>query len=460
MCSRHWIALLIVALVGVMARPGDASPKRTKPKLIRGGGKNASGLFQAGTDGATWSLPKGGRIEAGAGAQLRIFNKPQGLMLEPPKRTPTYTVVLIRGLVQADVGEGRSAVLVSGRGRLNAIVKRGSMAFASTKQSSAVASLGGDVITATRGAYSKLARSQALELAPDRTTTTRALLPAPRVSLDSHVVFAPSNGARLTGLRWTPVAKAAAYLVDVRGSNLKHPIVTTVRGTPLAAPIGPLPPGHYTVRVRAVEPSGLPGHSAAPTRITVVGAELPAGGRVDEQGVVLIGQGQTVRFSPLDGLDVATGRDGRFRRSTGAVTLRQPQGTSVFFKVPGTLSVARAEIEPRGIRAEIEFAPKNPKWPRHAVRARVRLRAKRPQALDGISPKIRVSLGIEEIEAIPEQHGDSYVVSVKPRSGRGPWVLRVEVQDQFGVQLGRSFVEIIQQAAPKPKKSRVRPSRR
>lgn len=450
---RHPLALilLIVASLG-LGRAGDAAERSTKPKLVHGGGQNTSGVFHAGADGATWSLPKGGRIMAAAGAELRVFGKPQALVLEPPKRTPTYTVMLLSGVVHADVGEGKSAVLVSASGKLNAIVKRGSMAFAAGGGHSAVASLGGDVLTATtRGAYRKLASSQALELSPEQGATTRGLLAAPQVALPNQVLMAHDGSASLGALSWQSVPGASRYLVEVRGHGLEHPLRRSSTQTQLTAPLGPLTPGHYEVHVRAVEQSGLPGHAATPTRVTVVGAQLPDGGYRDDQGAIRVGAGQTVLFAPVDGLDVATGRDGRFLRSQGAVTLRDDRGTSVFFKLPGTVSVARADIAPRGVRARVDFAPKNPEWPRHTVRARVRLRAQDARALAGITPTFRVMLGVEVIEADVQAHGDSYILSVKPHSGPGPWVLRVEVRDQWDVELGRSSVEIVREEKPRRK---------
>ena len=38
--------------------------------------------------------------------------------------------------------------------------------------------------------------------------------------------------------------------------------------------------------------------------------------------------------------------------------------------------------------------------------------------------------------------GNSYVTKVAPRSGNGPWVVRVEVSDDFGDQVGRDFLEL------------------
>jgi hypothetical protein len=53
-----------------------------------------------------------------------------------------------------------------------------------------------------------------------------------------------------------------------------------------------------------------------------------------------------------------------------------------------------------------------------------------------------VKLGIEPIEVTFSRQGNRLVGVVPPPAKPGPWVLRVEVKDQFGALLGRDFLEI------------------
>ena len=437
------IALLFCGMAAAPVRESSAAAANTRPKLILGGGASEGGVFHAGADGATWSLPKGGRIVATAGAELRLFGKPQALILDPQKRTPTYTVMLLSGVVHADVGEGRSAVLVSSIGKLNAIVKRGSMSFASAEGHPSVASFDGDVLTATQGAYRSLPRSQALELLPDKTTTTRALLPAPRLAFDSRVVLAHNGAGSLRGLRWNAVSGASRYRWKSAGhrssTRSRRPFLKRgwthrwVRCPRVTTPCS----------VRAIEGSGLPGHLAAPSRFTVIGTALPEGGYFDPSGVIRIGTGQSVEFSPVDGLEVASGNNGHFQKTGGRVTLADESGTSVFFKVPGTLSVTRTEVASRGVRAELDFAPRNPKWPRHTLRVRVRLSAKDAHALRGVAPKFRVLLGLEQIAVEVQQRGDEYIRASRLARAGGPgccgWKCAISGTSRSGAVSWRLF---------------------
>ena len=53
-----------------------------------------------------------------------------------------------------------------------------------------------------------------------------------------------------------------------------------------------------------------------------------------------------------------------------------------------------------------------------------------------------MKLGIEPIEVSFTRDGNRLVGTVPPTAVPGPWVLRVEVKDQFGALLGRDFLEI------------------
>jgi hypothetical protein len=57
-----------------------------------------------------------------------------------------------------------------------------------------------------------------------------------------------------------------------------------------------------------------------------------------------------------------------------------------------------------------------------------------------------VALGVDPIEVEWRREGDELFGRVSPQAGKGPWVVRLEVSDQFGIPLGRDFVEVTQQA--------------
>ncbi|HKY39433.1 MAG TPA: hypothetical protein VJN18_26020, partial [Polyangiaceae bacterium] len=85
------------------------------------------------------------------------------------------------------------------------------------------------------------------------------------------------------------------------------------------------------------------------------------------------------------------------------------------------------------------------------------LRAKHGQAVpEWLELKPEVKLGIEPIDVAFTRNGNRLVGTVPPTDKPGPWVLRVEVRDQFGALLGRDFLEI---AKARPALAKVQPTR-
>ncbi len=79
--------------------------------------------------------------------------------------------------------------------------------------------------------------------------------------------------------------------------------------------------------------------------------------------------------------------------------------------------------------------------------------ARRPE---WVQLKPTVTLGIEPIEVAFTRDGNRLTGTVPPNAAPGPWVLRVEVQDQFGALLGRDFLEIGKAPPPAGKTATAR----
>jgi hypothetical protein len=54
-----------------------------------------------------------------------------------------------------------------------------------------------------------------------------------------------------------------------------------------------------------------------------------------------------------------------------------------------------------------------------------------------------VTIGIEPVDVVWRSDGDVLRATVPPSKNKGPWVVRVEVEDQFGIPLGRNLLEVI-----------------
>lgn len=100
----------------------------------------------------------------------------------------------------------------------------------------------------------------------DDRVRSRALLPAPELAADVSKI-----DALPLPLAWAPVDGAASYQVDVVDADVPDVQRAEARFDAPRGQIDSLPPGHYLLRVRAVDADGVAGRDA------VRGIEVPAG---------------------------------------------------------------------------------------------------------------------------------------------------------------------------------------
>jgi hypothetical protein len=96
------------------------------------------------------------------------------------------------------------------------------------------------------------------------------------------------------------------------------------------------------------------------------------------------------------------------------------------------------------VRAKVVFGPKVPVWPHDPLEIRVQVEESNgsESAADAVEVRTRVLLGVEPVEVSFVRDGNVLRGVLPPQSGAGPWVVRVEVQDQSGSELGRDFIEV------------------
>jgi len=61
---------------------------------------------------------------------------------------------------------------------------------------------------------------------------------------------------------------------------------------------------------------------------------------------------------------------------------------------------------------------------------------------DALKSKPRVFVNIEPVDCSWTHSANTWTAKVAPSPGSGPWVVRVEVNDDFGEQVGRDFIEL------------------
>ena len=415
-----------------------------RPTLVSGAITPSSGVFAAGSEGAEWMLPGGARIVADPGAELRVVGVPQRLALGPKQNTPGYTVMLRSGTLRVSVPrDGRSAVVIGAPRKTNVLVVGGSASVIATDERVAVANADGEVSLGVGADPLRPLQPSMLREIDAGAGAVRPLAASPS-SLDAPpVAFSFGGDAALGAVRWPASAGSTRYRVEVRNDKGRLVGGRETNALGLEAGAFRLAPGKYTARVAGIDATGLEAARPVERTIRVVGVSVPERGFVDADGALHFPPGRTVDLSHSDGVEVSYGSGTYFIAAPRTLELAHPEPRLVRFRVTGSSSESKLWLLPRQVHARVEFGPAVPSWPKDALEIRVRVED--PSAVGGVAPvevRPRVLLGVEPVDVAFVRDGNVLRGVLPPQTGKGPWVVRVEVEDQAGTALGRDFVEV------------------
>ncbi len=400
----------------------------------------------------SYPLSTGVNLKLSTNSEARVFSRSQDLPLMSGPLIKTWTVIATSGHIEVEVAKSqRRAVLITDADRRGAICLGGRLVIGTFGGHTAAANIEGSSVAISKGRISELAQAtevdfQGLDEAPVR----RALKEAQAISLPNKLWLAPAGVAKIRGVSVPPVTDALEYELTLRPREAGQAEQRIVTRDPLRGFDFDLPPGTYGAFLRTVSQLGIPSAASPEETLQVIGITLPAGSRVDELGRIHLTDSQTVQFIHADGLvQTATGARSS-RPATLPVGLFKNERTAVALHKPGSLDCAVALLVPQSLRAEVFAGPKLATWPADPVQISIRLLGEaRGQNLNTLVTK--VTLGNELIAVNWREEGDRLVGTVEPRALREPDVLRVEVADQNGAQLGRDFLELISTPQAQPK---------
>jgi hypothetical protein len=406
----------------------------------------------AGPQGAKFRVPGGGEVTLTPGAKALVVQVPHKLTIGPGQHPWIYSVFLTEGQVDVDMGPKTtdSAVFVTSTLGLQAIVAQGKMSAVVKGDEASAVNLGGQVLTASKNRWRDLAPRTVWTVLRHGSKPVISELPGPpRQLLGDTVLAAPAGKASLPRLEWSAVGGATNYEVRVVRAGTSAPVVTfTTTANHLEREASRLPPGHYEVFVTPMDRRGFRGTSSAPLGLTVVGLMLPDGAVVADDGSVYLGRGQTAHFSYASDLRLSYSGSPGSLSGTEAVGLDQQQERVVLLRRPGTSDGAMFRLFQRQLRAEVVAGPKRLAWPGPAAKIEFALKNGQRPVPDWVQPKVTVTVNLKPIETSWKKSGSTWQTTVRPRRGRGPWVLRVEVKDQYGIPLGGDFLEIVGRPGP------------
>ena len=433
-------AVLTLCLLLVMAPPLWAAPR-----VLDGEVNQQAGYMVAGPSGATIEIAAGVVVHVGKGSSVRVLPSVQHLSLPLSGRSRVHTLVLRSGLARAEIDPTQApheAIVVVTLDQMSGIAVTGETSFSVTPGGLWVANVDGSVLGPRHGNWESIPLGEVRYFtSTNEPPRVSAILPAPVWEREQLLVITPPTGIAASPVVWKPVDGATGYevVLHIEGEDDRH-VRTSDTHLPGSMRV---PPGRHQVQCRAIDARGIPGRLSRPLQIRAVKLELPAGARFDPNGVVALGPGQTVAFDGAEGFVMWHHPTHRTVPATTPVGLYRGKRTVVALRAPGSLEFALVRLEPRRTSALVEVGPKNALWPHDPIRIRYRLDDGNGNPPSDIQETARVTIDTEPVEVNWRREGQWRVARLRPRHGCVRCVVRVDVEDQYGLPLGRDFVEVV-----------------
>ncbi len=433
----------VVLALAALATTTSALPCHAELKLVSGSYEKGTIFSTVGREVTTWQIPGGPVLRARPGTELRVLGQPQEVQIAPGKPRPVYTVILRRGGVDVDVpAKAMSAVAVAALERVTVLVRKGKTSVRATAERVALANLDGDALFARDATnFRALAAGIIRTLEKDEMKSAQ-LLDAP-ADLSGQLVFVSTGKpVALEQLSWQRLSGARGYHVELLNDAQHLPLLSVETREPeLPRALLDLEPGSYRVAVRAIDELGFESAHALESRLHVISASLPRGAYPDAAGSIRLLPGTFVSFPRPADVKLSYDALGR-EQAPDQVGLYGKEPFTVFLGAPGSASPVPIRIAPRTVRARVELTPNNATWPKDRINIRIALEDPSGPIPQGLELRPKVTLGVDDLPVAFQRVGSELVGSVPAQATPGPWVVRVEVFDQYGYSLGRSFLEI------------------
>lgn len=446
--TRRTLAVAACLIASVVAPKVADGSQGTTAKLVAGGGKRVYGRFVAGPRGAVFSLDGASSVSLAPGTEATVMRTPQMLALSSGRMTPTYSVFLRQGRVDLKSPLKRAdtaAVVVAAPRHVRVFSRSGESSVLATSDSVLVAVRTGSVAATQKTRSSDVTPGHVRVYSSAAPPSERTMLPAPGWLGGRFLWAALRESVRIKSLAWKPVPGAKGYRVVVSRAGSDQPLVEAETAQPrVLGAIAALEPGSYRVSVAATDADDITSNQSISRDLRVVGVELPGGAWVTDEGTISMGEDQELQLTHAEGLSVA--KSGVTRRTDAKLPIkldgRQPTNVYIYSSPHGSPAVLR--LEPRRALVTAWTGPKLAEWPDVPIELRIRLQDAKGHALPSdIEPTARVLVGIDPVEVTWTKTGSTWTAELPPRTGPGPWVVRLEVVDQYGVLIGRDFVEVI-----------------
>jgi len=435
---KTWVTLaLFAALPTLFSSTSHASEAKT----------TARADSSSSAEGTTKQLPGGALLRLAPGTRIEMLRALK-LQLAPPGQPQTITQVvkLISGRVDVDIPASKApktAVLVQAPHKVSAVAKGGHSIAIADANRVIIAAVDGDMLAASGNDWKTLPSGLVRHFVGNDPTYQELKVPGvPNLRVPQPLLLAlgvtpPDAHAEAGGVKEADHYRLSVWRVTDKGNEFVRNIDT--RGT---GAIPGLTPGRYQVTARAVDASGIFGQESAASSLRLVGAELPVGARY-EDGAILLGQRARAKLIGAAGLEASYNASQHFVTAPDSVGLTRGESTLLRLREPGTVEEVRVGLEPRALRADVQITPKHPHWPEDMLEVTVQLFDARGRPVAETTPvKPTVLVDVQPVEVTWMRSDNTMHTFIPAPASRGPWVVRVEIADEFGDPAGRDFIEV------------------
>ncbi len=359
---------------------------------------------------------------------------------------------------QVELVKGHITAVSSGRPGAMPVVVQHELAYVAVQSGRVEIALRGDDVlvsssetqarVAVRRGWSTVEPNHTILLTREGPAAPKAKLAQPLWDVeDSRCVQAlafvkPSEKGGIGGC-WKPIDRARAYQVEIA----KDPDFTDIEQvveTTEPSWSAERDPGRWFARVRAVDAEGFRSDVSESRAMGVAPVRMPDGSLLDaSHRTLIVPDGCQVEFLDPAGLQVAIDR-GTFIALPAVFRLAGDSERKLRIRYQGERHDSSVfSVQKRQLRAAIELSPRVASWPTDPIDILVRVED--PSGLwnlNSLEPKFQVLVGMTETKVDWSRSGATWAARLPPRDLAGPTVVRVIARDQFGLQLGRNFLEV------------------
>jgi hypothetical protein len=399
----------------------------------------------AGVHGAQYQLPGGAIVTLAPGSEATIIAKPQLLILTGGKRTPTYSVYLKSGRLDANIPRSAtSAILVASPADVRVVCEKGLSVVSAANRSSFVWTEKYPLLVSQKERLSRLKPGPVRKYTANAPPVDYDSAKAPRWLTGRRIWLAMPDQVKITDFSWSTVAEAERYRVELREDATGTLIAESdQKETTLHELLPMLSPGNYQLVVRALDVNNMPGNLSAPLLVQVVGVDVPPGARLQPGGRIEISESQTIQFRNADGLSLKRANEHTLRPASEPIGIVNGNPTPLLIQGSDGSDACLVWLLPKKSPVTAYVGPKWAVWPHESVDLEVRWTDASGRRLpDDVKPAVIVYVGLEAVDVKWNKNGDLWRAHLNPLPGQGPCVVRLEIRDEGGAILARDFVEV------------------